>query len=132
MPTPWPDLEGALASDCRSMSDVRREIDRLDRVLVKLMAERLTYIERAGHIKTDRSKVRDETRIADVLIKVAASCERENFPFKIAEPVWRALMNGCIAHEFEVFDELRDHERLSEETFADWRSNQDEKAFRDL
>ena len=42
--------------------------------------------------------------IADVLAKVAASCERDGFPFQIAEPVWRALMNGCISYEFEVFD----------------------------
>lgn len=104
---PTPDLEGVPAPDCQSMADVRREIDRLDRALVKLMAERLTYIERAGHIKTDRTKVRDEARIADVLTKVEASCNRENFPFRIAEPVWRALMNGCIAHEFEVFDEVK-------------------------
>ena len=88
------------------MADVRREIDRVDRALVRLLAERLTYIERAGHIKKDRAVVRDEARIADVLAKVKAACEREGFPSEIAEPVWRALMEGCIAHEFDVFDEL--------------------------
>jgi isochorismate pyruvate lyase len=107
MPAPWPDLQGVPASDCQSMNDVRREIDRLDRALVKLLAERLTYIERAGHIKTDRTKVRDEARIADVLEKVKAACAREAFPNTIAEPVWRTLMNGCIAHEFDVFDEAK-------------------------
>jgi isochorismate pyruvate lyase len=106
MKTPWPDLEGTPASDCRSMTDIRREIDRIDRALVRMLAQRLTYIERAGHIKTDRTAVRDETRIADVLAKVETSCAREPFPYKIAEPVWRALMNGCIAHEFEVFDDV--------------------------
>jgi len=88
------------------MADVRREIDRVDRALVRLLAERLTYIERAGHIKKDRAVVRDEARIADVLAKVKATCEREGFPPEIAEPVWRALMEGCIAHEFDVFDDL--------------------------
>jgi isochorismate pyruvate lyase len=88
------------------MADVRREIDRVDRALVRLLTERLTYIERAGHIKNDRGVVRDEARIADVLAKVKAVCEREGFPFEIAEPVWRVLMDGCIAHEFAVFDDL--------------------------
>jgi isochorismate pyruvate lyase len=104
MPAPWPDLEGTPAADCRTMTDIRREIDRVDRALVRLLAERLTYIERAGHIKQDRSTVRDETRIADVLAKVKAACESDGFPNAIAEPVWRRLMDGCIAHEFEVFD----------------------------
>ncbi len=107
MPAPWPDLQGAPAADCQTMTDIRREIDRVDRALVRLLAERLTYIERAGHIKQDRATVRDEARIADVLAKVQASCARENFPFAIAEPVWRRLMDGCIAHEFEVFDEVK-------------------------
>lgn len=104
MPAFWPDLEGMPAADCRDMKDIRREIDRIDRALVRMLAERLTYIERAGHIKTERNTVRDEARIADVLAKVEASCARENFPYKIAEPVWRRLMDRCIAHEFDVFD----------------------------
>jgi isochorismate pyruvate lyase len=107
MPAPWPDLEGSPAADCRTMTDIRREIDRIDRALIKILAERLTYIERAGHIKTDRNTVRDEARINDVLAKVEASCARENFPYMIAEPVWRRLMDGCIAHEFDVFDEAK-------------------------
>ncbi len=105
MQTLWPDLKGSPAADCRSMSDIRREIDRVDSALVRLLGQRLTYIERAGHIKADRKTVRDEARINDVLMKVQASCAREGFPFSIAEPVWRQLMDGCIAHEFEVFDE---------------------------
>ena len=111
MPAPWPDLQGVPAADCQSMTDVRREIDRLDRALVKLLAERLTYIERAGHIKTDRTKVRDEARIADVLAKVKTACAHESFPNTIAEPVWRTLMDGCIAHEFVVYDERTSSEK---------------------
>jgi isochorismate pyruvate lyase len=107
MPAPWPDLQGMPAADCTTMTDIRREIDRLDRALVRLLAERLTYIERAGHIKTERAKVRDEARIAAVLAKVKASCATEGFPYRIAEPVWRHLMDGCIAHEFDIFDEAK-------------------------
>ncbi|MBI1210986.1 MAG: chorismate mutase [Alphaproteobacteria bacterium] len=102
----WPEQARVAAPQCQSMAEVRREIDRVDRILVRLLAERLTYIERAGHIKKDRDVVRDEARIADVLGKVRTACEREEFPFTIAEPVWRALMEGCIAHEFDVFDEI--------------------------
>lgn len=93
------------AAACNDMPAIRREIDRVDRALVKLLAERLTYIERAGFVKSDRNKVRDEARIQDVLTKVQATCAREGFPYTIAEPVWRALMEGCIAHEFDVWDE---------------------------
>ena len=106
MTKPWPEQARVAAPQCQNMADVRLEIDRVDRALVRLLAERLTYIERAGHIKKDRNVVRDEARINDVLTKVKAACEREGFPPEIAEPVWRALMEGCIAHEFDVFDEF--------------------------
>ena len=103
----WADLEGHAACECTSMADIRREIDRVDRALVRLLAQRLTYIERAGHIKSSREAVRDEARIKDVLAKVKASCAKEQFPYTIAEPVWRQLMEGCIAHEFVVYDEAK-------------------------
>ncbi|MBU6157269.1 MAG: chorismate mutase [Alphaproteobacteria bacterium] len=108
MKTHEADHDVVAAGDCASMADVRREIDRVDRALVRLLAERLTYIERAGHIKPVRSAVRDEDRIRDVLAKVRATCQQEGFPYTIAEPVWRQLMEGCIAHEFVVFDERRE------------------------
>lgn len=104
MKTHEADRDGVPAVECAGMADVRREIDRIDRALVRLLAERLTYIERAGHIKPSRSTVRDEDRIRDVLAKVRTTCQQEGFPFAIAEPVWRQLMEGCIAHEFDVFD----------------------------
>jgi isochorismate pyruvate lyase len=106
MQTLWADLEGSSAAECQSMQDVRREIDRVDRALVRLLAQRLTYIERAGQIKKDRSTVRDDARIRDVLEKVKASCVKDGFPCTIAEPVWTALMEGCIAHEFVVYDDV--------------------------
>lgn len=103
---PHPSESTVPAAACHDMPAIRREIDRVDRELVRLLAERLTYIERAGVIKNDRNTVRDEARIQDVLDKVKTSCERENFPYGIAEPMWRALMEGCIVHEFVVWDEV--------------------------
>lgn len=89
---------------CRSMSDVRCEIDRVDRALVALLAERQAYIERAGQLKGARSEVRDEARIEDVVAKVLAEARRAGLNPAIAEPVWRLLIERSIAYEFEVFD----------------------------
>tara|TARA_R110000824_G_scaffold390760_19_gene588027 strand:- start:143 stop:490 length:348 start_codon:yes stop_codon:yes gene_type:complete len=89
---------------CQTMADVRREIDRIDRALVDLLAERLTYIEQAGHIKGERSAVRDEARIEDVVQKVVNAAEPKGLPRTIAEPLWRLLIEKSIEHEFVVFD----------------------------
>jgi isochorismate pyruvate lyase len=89
------------ADACRTMEEVRAEIDRLDRALVKLLAERQTYIEAAARIKDRQSEVRLEWRIEDVVSKVLAAAEREGLSPAIAEPVWRVLIDRCIAHEHE-------------------------------
>lgn len=89
---------------CQTMQEVRVEIDRIDRALVKLLAERLTYINEAGRIKGDRNTVRDEARIEDVVEKVAREAEANGLPRSIAEPLWRLLIEKSIEHEFTVFD----------------------------
>jgi len=94
------------APDCQSMDEVRYEIDRLDRVLVQIMAERQTYIEAAGRIKPAKSEVRLAWRIEDVVSKVLASADAHGLSKRIAEPVWRTLIEQCIAHEHEIWDEM--------------------------
>jgi isochorismate pyruvate lyase len=91
-------------ADCRSMNDIRSEIDRVDRALVALMAERQGYIERAAEIKAERGAVRDENRIEDVVAKVIVEAGRAGLDPSIAEPVWRLLIERSIAYEFKAFD----------------------------
>jgi isochorismate pyruvate lyase len=86
------------------MTDLRAEIDRLDRALVALLAERQTYIERAAQIKTSRSVVHDQARIEDVVARVLAAARAAGLSPAIAEPVWRTLIDRSIAHEFQMFD----------------------------
>lgn len=93
--------------DCRDMADVRAGVDEIDRMLVALIARRQGYMDAAARIKTDRATVLDETRIEDVLAKVRAEAGRQGLDWSIAEPVWRKLMERCIAHEFEVWDQIR-------------------------
>lgn len=91
---------------CLTIGDVRAEIDRIDRSLVRLVAERQSYIEAAARIKVSESDVRDELRIEDVVAKVLASSGREGLSRNIAEPVWRVLIERCIAHEHECWRAL--------------------------
>jgi isochorismate pyruvate lyase len=64
-------------------------------------------MDAAARIKPTRNIVRDEARIREVLAKVKAEAERRGLSWSIAEPVWRELMERCIAYEFDVWDELR-------------------------
>jgi isochorismate pyruvate lyase len=93
--------------DCASMAEVRQGVDALDRALVRLLAERQRYMDAAARIKPDRSVVHDDARIEDVVAKVLAAAGPAGLSPAIAEPVWRTLIDRCIAHEFKTFDRTR-------------------------
>jgi len=45
--------------------------------------------------------------LEDVVAKVLAAAGPAGLSPAIAEPVWRTLIDRCIAHEFEAFDRTR-------------------------
>ncbi|MEZ5995341.1 MAG: chorismate mutase [Hyphomonadaceae bacterium] len=92
---------------CKTMLDVRAGVDEIDRMLVALIARRQGYMDAAARIKPSRAVVRDEARIQQVLDNVKAEAEARGLSWSIAEPVWRELMERCIAHEFDVWDATR-------------------------
>jgi isochorismate pyruvate lyase len=99
------------AADCTTMTEVRAGVDALDRALVVLLAERQGYMDAAARIKQDRAVVHDAARIEDVVAKVKAAAEAAGLSQDIAEPVWRLLIDRCIAYEFAAWDRLRGAEK---------------------
>jgi isochorismate pyruvate lyase len=89
------------------MEEVRAEVDRLDRMLVRLLSERQRYIERAAEIKSNRASVRDDARIKDVVAKVLREAAATGLSPTIAEPVWRELIERSIVLELEAYDARR-------------------------
>ena len=96
-PRPFP-------ADCTTMAEVRDGVDALDRLLVAVLAERQRYMDAAARIKPDRTRVRDEPRIEQVVANVIAEARRAGLSPAIAEPVWRLLIDRCIAHELDAWD----------------------------
>lgn len=95
------------AEKCQTMADVRLGVDALDRELVALLVRRQAYMAAAARIKPNRDAVYDEARIEDVVSKVVTQARAQGLSPDIAEPVWRKLIERCIAHEFDVWDKTR-------------------------
>lgn len=92
---------------CRDMTEVRDAIDALDREIVRLLADRLHFINEAGRLKADRAAVRDEARVEDVVAKVRRAATATGIDPAFVEPIYRDLIERSIQHEFGVFDRLR-------------------------
>lgn len=90
---------------CGDMSEVREEIDRLDREIVPLLVERLHYIKEAGRIKEHRGHVHDDWRIEDVIAKCLETTQKHSGNEKMIEDIYRFIINWSIQHEFSIWDQ---------------------------
>lgn len=81
------------------MDEVRVEIDRLDRALVELMAERFTYVDRAWQLKGDPSQATVPWRIQQVIDKVRGHADSHGLPPELAEALWRQMIGWFIQYE---------------------------------
>lgn len=93
---------------CNTMEEVRAEVDRLDREIVRLLAEREQRIADAGRIKPTRNVVRDEDRIEDVVTKIRRESQAHGANPDLIEAIYRDMMERFIAHEFKLWDANRE------------------------
>ena len=86
---------------CNTREDVRFEIDRLDKLLVTLMAERWQYVHRMSELKSSVSEANAPERVQQVLDNVAAEAKATEFPLELAEAIWQKFIDFAIKYEEE-------------------------------
>lgn len=92
-------------ADCPDMPTLRDQIDALDRDLIRLLAKRTGYIDRAVQIKTEVGLPASiPARIEDVVAKVKATAVDEGLDPEIVEVMWRKLIDWSIAREAQSID----------------------------
>ncbi|GAB4234503.1 MAG: chorismate mutase family protein [Methyloligellaceae bacterium] len=98
------------AQDCKTMDEVRAEIDRIDDALVDLVAERFTYVDRAWQLKESPDQAVVPWRIQQVIDKVRARAAERNLPPELTEAIWRQMIGWFIQYEEEKLQESRGDE----------------------
>jgi isochorismate pyruvate lyase len=95
-------------ADCKDLSEVRVEIDRIDNALVDRIAERLGYVERAWQLKLQLGQEANVPwRNQQVIDKVRARAGERGVPPDLCEALWRQMIGWFIQYEEEKLrDEL--------------------------
>ncbi|CAA2105314.1 chorismate mutase [Variovorax paradoxus] len=84
---------------CANLGEVRENIDRLDREIVALLAERGRYVKDAARFKADAFQVSAPQRQQEVIDKVKALAGEKGAYPEVVEAAYRALIAGFIARE---------------------------------
>lgn len=93
---------------CNTMEELRAEIDTLDRDLMRLLAERSRYIDRAAEIKTQEAlPARIDWRVEQVAMNARKNASDFGFDPDLAERLWRELIEWSIAREDAVLDKTK-------------------------
>ncbi len=95
---------------CRHLAEVRENIDRLDREIVRLIAERAMYVKDAARFKGDSYQVSAPARQAEVFDKVRRLAQEHNQGFErledVVEAAYRAMVATFIQNEQRYFDQM--------------------------
>lgn len=93
---------------CRSMAELRREIDALDRRIVALLARRAACIDRATELKPSEGlPARIPERVQAVMDNIRAEALATGLDPALAEEIWRRLIEWSIAREERVLGPRR-------------------------
>lgn len=92
--------------ECKDLAEVRENIDRLDRQLVPLLAERATYVEQAARFKPTKAAVVDLPRIEAIILKVRHLANEEGMSADLVEHIYRSMIDAFIVHEAKIYRTL--------------------------
>ncbi len=84
---------------CRTLGEVRTNIDRIDDQILRLMAERSRYVAQAGRFKTSAATVRDDARIRQILMRIREKAAKQGLSPDVAEATFRAMVEGFTVQE---------------------------------
>ena len=80
--------------DCETLAQVREQIDRLDRDIVALLAERGRYVLAAAPFKRSADEVRAPQRVEQVVAKVRQLAAEHGAMPEVVERIYRELINA--------------------------------------
>jgi isochorismate pyruvate lyase len=93
------DCSMASPEDCKTLQDVRHEIDRIDEEIVERIGQRAGYVKAAARFKTSEAHVAAPERMAAMLAVRRGWAEREGLDPDVIEDIYRRLVTYFIERE---------------------------------
>lgn len=86
---------------CNSLNEVRDNIDKIDRKIVNLLAQRGALVTQAASFKKTTDEVKAPNRVEQVIAKVTALAQEQGANPAVVESVYRAMIAAFIEAELK-------------------------------
>lgn len=88
---------------CNSLEEVRENIDRIDNEIIRLIAERGTYVIQASQFKKDENSVKDTGQVEKVIAKVREKAKEYGADSDMIESLYREMISRFVNMEMSEF-----------------------------
>lgn len=89
---------------CTSLEEVRTNIDRIDNEIIKLIAERSTYVLQASKFKKNQNDVKAPNRVEEVIKKVRNKATEYGANANMIEALYREMISRFVNMELDEFN----------------------------
>lgn len=89
--------------ECKNLDDVRKNIDRIDKEVIKLIAERGNFVKQASKFKKNSDDVQAPQRVEAVIQKVRNLSKEYGANPDMIETLYREMISGFINMEMNEF-----------------------------
>lgn len=96
-----------VATDCKSLIEVRNCIDEIDREIVSLIGKRYNYVKKAATFKTDELTVKAPERFKNMLQNRRDWATEENLNPNVIAKVFKDLVNYFIEEELSTWKQQK-------------------------
>lgn len=87
--------------ECQNMTDIRAEIDTIDRQVIKLLGQRFAYVKAASKFKTSETSVKAPSRFQAMLQQRRTWAQEEGLNPDVIEKMYTDLVNYFIEEEMK-------------------------------
>ena len=87
---------------CKSIEEVRENINMIDRKIIELISQRSGYVEQAAKFKKTTEDVKAPSRVEEVISKVRGLAVENDLDPDIVEKIYRTMISCFVDYELKV------------------------------
>jgi len=88
----------------QKLSKIRKELDKLDNILIKIIKKRTNLVKRVLALKERKNQIVDQKRIKLILRNIKDKSIKNNIDPKITNKIWKNMIYAYIDFERRNFN----------------------------
>ena len=87
----------------KNIRKIRKELDKLDNILLNIIKRRTKLVDRVIQNKKYKKDIVDKKRIKIILKNISKKSKKNKIDPKITNKIWRSMIKAFIEYEFRNF-----------------------------